>query len=73
MASDEHIQEKYMHLQIIAQTLKQVQQQLQMVEGQTGELEKVTEGLGELGKTKIGTGLLVPVYRNGGRDRAWTA
>jgi len=61
MANEEQIQEKYLHLQLIAQTLRQVQQQLQLLDEQGAEIEKMTDGLGTLMETKIGTNLLVPV------------
>jgi len=61
MANEEQIQEKYMHLQLIAQTLRQVQQQLQLLDEQAAEIEKMTSGLGELMNAKIGVNLLVPV------------
>ncbi|MEK6967304.1 MAG: prefoldin subunit alpha [Nanoarchaeota archaeon] len=61
MATEEQIQEKYMHLQLIAQTLRQVQQQLQMLDEQSSELDRMADGLGDLKDSKIGSNLLVPV------------
>lgn len=61
MASEQEVQEKYLHLQLVAQTLKQVQQQLQLIDVQAEELEKVSTGLNDLTKVKEGSNLLVPI------------
>ncbi len=61
MVSDEIIQEKYMQLQMLAQTMRQVQQQLQMMDEQGAELERVIEGLESITSSSQGTKLLVPI------------
>lgn len=61
MEKDEQIQEKYLHLQIIAQTLKQVQQQLSLIDQQLSDIERVRDGLADVGKAPAGAKVLVPL------------
>ena len=61
VATDEQIQEKYLHLQLMAQTLKQMQDQIGMLDEQAGEVERVIAGLDEIGKAEINSNMLVPV------------
>lgn len=57
----ELVQEKYIQFQIIAEQMKQVQQQLQLFDEQLIELSAVIQSLDDFKKLKKETGILVPV------------
>src|SRR3989344_2299124 len=57
----QHIQQKYLELQIANQQIKQLRQHIQQFEEQLSELLLLDQGIDSLSETKIGTEMLVPL------------
>jgi prefoldin alpha subunit len=55
------LQQKYMELQILDQQMKQIQKQVEAAERQAAEIEEVQKSLDELGSSKIGSEMFVPI------------
>ncbi len=55
------LQQKYFELQMLDQQMKQVQKQVEAIERQVGEIEEVQQSLDELGKSKQGAEMWVPI------------
>lgn len=59
--SEEDIQKKYLELQILEGQIKQLQQQIQMMEQQLFELGSLSESVEEISKIKPKTEMLIPL------------
>lgn len=57
----QEIGQVYMELQILDRQIKTLQAQAQSLEAQTMEVRKISESLDELGNSKIGSEILVPI------------
>ena len=55
------MQQKYMELQMLDQQMKQVQKQVEAIERQAMELDDVQQSLDELGNSKQGADMFVPL------------
>lgn len=55
------MQQKYMELQMLDQQMKQVQKQVEAIERQAMELDDVQQSLDELGSSKQGADMFVPL------------
>ncbi len=55
------VQEKYIHLQIIAEQMRQVQQQIELIDEQLVELNAIMQSLDDFNQIKEGSNMLVPV------------
>jgi prefoldin alpha subunit len=55
------LQQKYLELQIMDQQMKQIQKQVEAIEKQAAEIEEVQQSLDELGKSKPGSEMWVPI------------
>ncbi len=55
------LQEKYIELQILDQTIKQIQQQLSILDQQLFELQNLNEDLEEVSKVKPNSDILTPL------------
>lgn len=55
------MQQKYMELQMLDQQMKQVQKQVEAIERQAMELDDVQQSLDELGASKQGADMFVPL------------
>ena len=52
MKDSQEAQRKYIELQLLSQTVKQIEQNLVNIEGQIGELKKISDGLEDMKKIK---------------------
>jgi len=59
--SKEELQNKYMQYQMIDQQMKQIQQQVQVIEKQLVDLAVTRQAMDDLEKTNVGSEILVPV------------
>lgn len=57
--SKEDLQKKYMELQMLDYQMKQVQQQIQAIEGHIEELGMVQNSLDDFGSSKVGSDMFV--------------
>ena len=55
------MQQKYMEMQMLSQQIQQVQKQLELLANQVQELNTTNEALDDIGKTKPGTEIRVPL------------
>jgi len=60
-AQQQKLQQKYLELQMIDQQMKQIQKQVEAVERQAGEIDEVQQSLDELGSSKPGSEMWVPI------------
>ncbi|MCX6711989.1 MAG: prefoldin subunit alpha [Candidatus Woesearchaeota archaeon] len=57
----QELQEKYIELQILDQTIRQIQQQLSILDQQLFELQRLNENLDEISKVNINSEILTPL------------
>lgn len=57
----QELQEKYIELQILDQTIKQIQQQLSILDQQLFELQRLNENLEEISKVNLNSDILTPL------------
>ena len=55
------LQQKYIEMQIMDQQMKQIQQQIQLIESQLVEVENTKQALNDLQKTNNGSEILAPI------------
>ena len=55
------LQQKYIEMQILDQQMKQIQQQIQLIESQLVEVENTKQALNDLQKTNAGSEILAPI------------
>ena len=57
----QELQEKYIELQILDQTIKQIQQQLSILDQQLFELQRLNENIEEISKVNLNSDILTPL------------
>ncbi|MBU0536789.1 MAG: prefoldin subunit alpha [Nanoarchaeota archaeon] len=58
---NKELQQKYLELQMLDQHIKQIQQNVELIENQLSELDQINQALDDLTSVKEGTEIFVPV------------
>lgn len=61
MKSEQELQQRYVELQLLDRQIKELQQQIQIIDEQTLEFRVGVQGLNDIEKSKQGVEILVPV------------